>query len=165
MMHFGLEGLKVMQVAMAARMRKSGMARAQGACARQLREHLGCTLERVLIGRVHRHGSNLSTDAALGAHYADGNASKRLDVKSEVFSPVVRTHASPLWAERITRAVVGIWACQDTQARGAFAFFQTERPLPMPRHQIAKAMCKVSVLFREVRCASMPRDPQLILLP
>jgi hypothetical protein len=44
MMHFGLEGLKVMQVAMAARMRKSGMARAQGACARQLREHLGCTL-------------------------------------------------------------------------------------------------------------------------
>jgi len=164
-MHFGLEGLKVVQVAMAARMRKSGMACAQGVCARQLREHLGCTLERVLIGRVDRHGSDLSTDAALGAHYADGNASKRLDVKSKIFSPVVRTHASPLWAERITRAVDEIWACQDTQARGAVAFFQTERPLPMSQHQIAKSMSKVSVLFREVRCASMPRDPQLVLLP
>ena len=109
-MHLGLESLQVMQITVAARLSKSGLARAQGACVRQLRECLGCTLEGVLVWRVNRQGDDPSTDAVLGAQYADGDASKRLDEESKVFRPAVRTYASPLWAERITRAVPVIWA-------------------------------------------------------
>ena len=71
---------------------------------------------------MNRQGDDPSTDAVLGAHYADGDASKRLDEESKVFRPAVRTYASPLWAERITRAVCGIWVRQLLLTRDAHSF-------------------------------------------
>jgi hypothetical protein len=134
-----------MQIAMTARLGKSGLARVQRACAWQFRESLRCTLERVLVGRMNRQGDDPSTDAVLGAHCADGDASKRLDEESKVFRPAVRTHASPLWAERITRAVRLIWA---------YRLLKTRHPLHLSDSAFSR-----QVGGRQPSCFLFPETP------